>query len=167
MATNMLEKQTPTGPADLTPEQWQGLAQLGTLVNGLGGLLSGPLAGPATETVNKLGALYAENDLPALMEDTVLTWKAMRDSGLMALIRENADFIAETIRLLAPMSGSLVEAVRKMPVESLREDAVQFHRLMVKWRAVSAFIDQHLAGDLAALAVQLTEFVQQNETDAA
>ncbi|MEJ2059521.1 MAG: DUF1641 domain-containing protein, partial [Gammaproteobacteria bacterium] len=39
--------------------------------------------------------------------------------------------------------------------------------LMVKWRAVSAFIDQHLAGDLAALAVQLTEFVQQNETDAA
>ena len=162
------EARTNTGTqAPLSAEQWAGLARLGDLGNRLGALIDGPLAGPATQALEHLGEVDARYDLAALAEKTVATLAALDKAGLLDLIRDNAQFVADSLEVLAPMIDDWLGKIRDLPAAELKADAEFALAMLRKARLVAGFVEDKLAGELAAKTVALTEFMQRNDTDQA
>lgn len=151
----------------LTDEQWAGLARLGDLGNRLGALLDGPLAGPTTVTLNRLGELDGRYDLAALAEKIVGTLAALDRAGLLDRLSDNAQFVADSLEVLAPMLDQWLARVGELPADELKADAEFALTLLRKARLIAGFVDEKLASELTGKAVTLTEFLQRNQTDEA
>ncbi len=151
----------------LTQAQWEGLARLGDLGNRLGTLVDGPMAGPATAGIDRLGALYAQYDLAELGEKLIATVEALERAGLLHLIRENADFIGDSLETLLPLLSQWMEQVARLPVEELKADVEMLFKTMRRLRLMGDFVEENLAGDITAGTVRLSGFLQENETDQA
>lgn len=156
------------GPQDLSPEQWQNLARLADMAGTIDAALRGPLGTPMTELAQTAGDVYAEHDLPGLTREVIETLSALRKAGLLRMLRDNAQPIAETIDLLAPLSGELVTQLRELPLEGLRDELGEWQVLYARLKAMRAFFDgddvaNALTGQLAAAG----EFWQENNVQAA
>jgi Protein of unknown function (DUF1641). len=154
------------GAASLTPEQLQGLAQLGGMVSKVGASLNNGSGGPAASGMRWAGDLYERYDVPELMEDVLGTFKVMRDSGLLALIRDNADLVVQTVDLLKPLAAKMIDAAEDAPLERWVQHLGTADRLLTQARALSQFVDQHLAGELTEMAVKLTALAQETDAEA-
>ncbi|WP_322628724.1 DUF1641 domain-containing protein [Halothiobacillus sp.] len=151
----------------LTPEQWQGLAQLGDLGNKIGLLFDGPLAGVTTSEVNRLGDLAAHYDLPALGEHLIETLDACERAGLLRLIRENAAFIASSLETLQPLMAQWMVDLNQMPVDDLKADVASLFTTLRRMRHIGEFIETQLGGELTAGIVHGSAFLERNATDQA
>lgn len=142
---------------ELSPEQWQGLARLADLINAL----SGPFAGPLTTTVERTLGLASRHDLVRLLETMIETTEALRASGLLKQIGDNADLMADSIRQLSPLLNTLPEKLDALPLAQLRHDLDRLHRLLDKAELFSDYATAHLAGPAVRWSVDVTEFAQQ------
>lgn len=161
----------PTTPqnatAPLTQEQWNGLARLGDLGNRIGAWMDGPLGGPATETIQRLGELDAEYDLAPLAEKTVAMLHALNRAGVLDMIRDNTPFLTRSLATLQPWITQWLERAGELPAEDLKADVAFALGLLRKTRIVSEFVDEKLAGELTGKLVDATAFVQAHHTDEA
>lgn len=151
----------------LTDQQWAGLARMGDLGNRLGALLDGPLGGPATAALDRLGAVDGRHDLPALTEKLIDTLAALERAGLLDLVRDNAQFVADSIEVLKPALDQWLARIGELPAAELRADAQFALTLLRKARLIAGFAEDKLAGELTGKAVGLVEFMQHNDTDEA
>jgi hypothetical protein len=117
----------------LTEAQWQGLARLGDLGNRLGELVEGPLAGPTTAALDRLGEISMRYDLEALAAEVLDLLEVFQRAGLLQLARDNAEFVGKSLELLAPLLAQWIEQASKMPFEETKADiavlAAGMHRL--------------------------------------
>lgn len=58
-------------------------------------------------SLDRIMGLSARHDLAALAEEVLETTETLHESGLLALLRENAVLLVDSIHLLAPMLGTL------------------------------------------------------------
>lgn len=151
----------------LSAEQWAGLARLGDLGNRLGDLIDGPLRGPATAALDRIGELDGRHDLTALAEKLITTLDALNRAGLLDLLRDNAQFAADSLEVLAPMLNQWLERINRLPADEIKADAAFALTLLRKARLIAGFIEDKLAGELTGRAVGLAEFMQRNQTDEA
>ncbi len=151
----------------LTPEQWAGLARLGDLGQRIGGLIDGPAAGPATAALDRIGELDGQYDLVALTEKLIDTVSALDRAGLLDLIRDNAQFVSDSMEVLRPMATQWMERIREVPVDELKADAAFALDMLHKARLMASFIEANLSGGLTGKTVELTAFIEQNQTDKA
>lgn len=157
----------PYDDTPLTNAQWAGLARLGDLGNRLGPLLDGPLAGPAGAKLEQLGEFDAEHDLTDLAAEFIQTVSALRQAGLLRLIRDNAQFIADSLEVIAPLATQWMEQLSRLPADEFKTDAAFALQLLRKTRLLGEFAQQHLAGELTGHMSETTEFIQRNRTDKA
>lgn len=158
---------SPQGLEDLSPEQWQGLARLADMANGIDAALRGPLGAPMTELAQTAGDVYAEYDLPGLANELIETLSALRNAGLLKMLRDNAQVIAETIDLLIPLSGELIAQLRELPLDGLRKELGEWQALYAKLKALRAFFDGDTANALTGQLVAAGQFWQENNLEAA
>jgi len=158
---------TDQGRQGLTAEQWQGLARLADVAGAVDAALRGPLGAPAAELAQTAGEVYAEHDVPALAREVVETLAAWRDAGLLQTLRDNAQPIAETLALLAPLAGELVAQLRDLPLAKLRDELGEWQTLYAKLKAARAFFDGDVADALTGQLVEAGQFWQENNLEAA
>lgn len=151
----------------LTEAQWAGLARLGDLGNRLGALLDGPLAGPATAGLDRLGELGSRYDFETLGVAVLDLVEALHRAGLLRLWRDNAEFIGSSIETLAPVLSEWIEQAARMPLDDTRADIAALLRWMHRLRVFGEFVETELSSELASGAVDLTTFLQQNDTEPA
>ncbi|HKK05509.1 MAG TPA: hypothetical protein VKA50_06630 [Gammaproteobacteria bacterium] len=154
------------GPQGLTAEQWQGLARLADLAGAVDTALRGPLGAPAAELAQTAGEVYAEHDLPALAREVIETIAAWREAGLLQTLRDNARPIAETLALLAPLTGELIAQLRDLPLDKLRDELGEWQTLYAKLKAARAFFDDEVADALTGQLVEAGRFWQENDLEA-
>lgn len=146
--------QTKTDASALTQEQWAGLATLGQAINGL----SGPLSGPATAWIDRAMAAEQRDDLGGLLGELIATGVALRDSGLLALLREQAPLIVETLRALGP----LVTELQQVPVNELLTTLSELRGWI---RRLEAFAREHLAEPATRWTDEAAAFAADNDLD--
>ncbi|MEJ2479582.1 MAG: DUF1641 domain-containing protein [Acidihalobacter sp.] len=151
----------------LSDAQWAGLARLGDLGDRLGPLLDGPLAGPAGAKLERLGEFDAEHDLTELAAAFIQAVSALNQAGLLRLIRDNAQFIADSLEVIAPLAAQWMEQLSRLPADEIKTDAAFALQLLRKTRLLGEFAQQHLAGELTGHMNEATEFIQRNQTDKA
>jgi uncharacterized protein YjgD (DUF1641 family) len=166
MANNKATSTAQMGIAGLSADELKGLAQLGGMVGKLGEALSNGAAGAAAGAVHWAGDVYERYDLPELLEEALAALKAMRDSGLLALIRDNAGLVMETLDLLKPLAGKAVAAAGDAPLERWKQHAATLDRLLLQARALGEFVDRHMAGELTRLVVELTALSEETDAEA-
>jgi hypothetical protein len=153
----MNQATAPTAPPDaLSPEQWQGLARLADLVNAV----SGPFAGPMTGALDRTLGMANRHDIGDLAEAVLDTAEALRASGLLALLRDNADLLAQSIRLLVPLLARLPETLNGLPLEELKQDVERLHRLMDKTDLLGEYVAEYFAGPAVRMSVDAADFAR-------
>ena len=162
-----MNQQANTHDEPLTQAQWEGLARLGDLGNRLGALIDGPMAGPATAGVDRLGQLYARYDLLTLGENLIATLDTLERAGLMRLVRENAQFLGDSVDTLVPLLSQWMEQISQLSVEDLKADIDMLFKTLRRMRLMGDFVEEHLAGELSANTIRLSGFLQENETSQA
>ncbi|APZ43576.1 hypothetical protein [Acidihalobacter ferrooxydans] len=163
-----MEAQAKSGnDSPLTAEQWAGLARLGDFGNKLGALTDGPLAGAATAVIDRFGELDGRYDLATLAEKLVATVATLERAGLLDLVRENAQFIADSLEVLTPMLDDWLGRIKELPASEFKADAEFVLALLRKTRVIAGFVEDKLAGELTGKTAALTEFMQRNDTDQA
>lgn len=151
----------------LTQAQWAGLARLGDLGNRLGALIDGPLAGPTTAGIDRLGKLYARYDLVELADKLIATVDALERAGLLRLLRDNAEFIGDSLDTLVPVLSKWLGDIAQRPIDDLKADVETLFKTLRRLRLMGDFVEENLAGELTAGTVRLSGFLQENETDQA
>ena len=149
---------------ELTAQQLAGLARLGDLVFGLTAAPAGA-QGALGEALVRGGDWYARYDLPALAESTLGALDALHRAGLLDAVRDNAAFVAESLATLTPMLGQWTEAAKNIPWQRLQQHARTADRLLTQLEAISTFVDQHLAGKLVELGVEMGQLWADTEAD--
>lgn len=157
----------PQGAQDLSPEQWQGLARLADMAGSIDAALRGPLGTPMTALAQTAGDVYAENDLPGLTREVIETFSALREAGLLKMLRDNAQLIAESLDLLIPLSGDLLAKLRDLPLEGLRQELDEWQALYAKLKAARAFFDGDVANALTGQLASASQFWQENNMESA
>jgi uncharacterized protein YjgD (DUF1641 family) len=142
----------------LSEQQWQGLARLADMLNA-----APALAAPMSEGLEGLLRLSARYDLPRLSEALLETGEALRDSGLLRFLSENATLIAETLQLLLPLAGAAQAKLDEIPLREFKQDLARLHRLLDKADLLAEYSSQHLAGPLAEWSVEAADFAQREE----
>lgn len=163
----MNHESSPTAPSwpGLTPDALRGLSRLGAIVNQFEATMGSGMGEAAVAGARRAGDLYEHYDVLALLDEGLATLKVARESGLLALIRDNADFFVQSIALLKPMLASLFEPGRDTTWMKWKQHVATIDRLLTQIRQVSEFYDQHLAGEMAAKVAGLTELVQETDAD--
>lgn len=151
----------------LTPEQWQGLGRLADWVVALDPLTRGPTALATVNAVTGLAQLYARYDLAHLAEETLGALQALSDSGLLAMLRDNAASAAQSLQLFAPVLEQITAYLKRVPLDQLKADLTLIHQLLSKLRALSTFVDEHVADDLSVAGARLGEALATNDPGAA
>lgn len=151
----------------LSPEQWQNLARLADMAGAVDDAMRGPLGAPVTELATSAGEVYAEHDLAGLTRELIETLSALREAGLLQLLRDNARTIAETIDLLVPLSGEMIARVRDLPLDGLREELGEWQALYTKLKATREFFDGDVASALTGQLANAGRFWQENHLESA
>lgn len=165
--TNNSSAQGQQATQGLSAEQWQGLARLADMAGAIESAVRGPLGAPVTEVIQTVGEIDAEHNLPGLTRELIETLAALREAGLLKILRDNASLIVETIELLAPLSGKLVAQLREVPLDGLREELSEWQALYARLKALRAFFDSNVSNALTGQLVTVSEFWQKNNLEAA
>ena len=155
------------GGGEFTPRQMQGLARLGDLVFELDQALAGPLGGVAAGGLNRGLDLFVRYDVPELVEPWLQTLRVLNDSGLLALLRDNAYLIRETLAAAEPALERLAAHLRTLSPEELETELKSLWHTLKAWEQASRFASQALAPEVSRFLVRTGEFIQQNRTDEA
>lgn len=147
----------------LTEEQLSGLARLGDIGNRLGLLLDGPLAGPIASLTTQAGELSAQHDIPAITISLLEAADALYQAGWFALIRDQAEFVSNSLVTLTPLFKQLVEILETFPLEKTRADIEWLFEQLERGQTISSFVKEKWSNDLADYVVKGTEFAQREE----
>lgn len=153
--------------AALTERQLSGLALLGELGARLGEAWRPEFAQPLAQAAQKAGDFYERHDVVGLADEVLSTLGALRDSGLLAAVRDNAAFLAESWQQLQPMLQQLLPLAQSIPWATLKQDMAMLMALLEKLRAFGEFFDQHLAAQTAETLSELGDLWQRTQLDAA
>lgn len=151
----------------LTDEQWAGLARIGDLGARLGQVLDGPSAEVFTGGIDRVGRLASRYDVMGLAESLIATLDQLERAGLLAMVRENAQFVGASAETLLPLLSRWLQQLAALPVEEIKADVENLFSLLRKLRTVGDFMEKRLAGDITAGAVSVSEFLRANHTDEA
>lgn len=155
------------GAAGLNERQLGGLALLGEIGARLGEAWRPEFAQPLTQAVRKAGDFYERHDIAALADELLCALGALRDSGLLAAVRDNAAFIAESWQQLQPMLQQLLPWLQSIPWATLRQDLALLSGLLQKLRALGEFYNQNLAAQTTETLSELGDLWQRTQLDAA
>ncbi|WP_414039769.1 DUF1641 domain-containing protein [Acidithiobacillus sp. M4-SHS-6] len=148
-----------------TAEQWAGLARLGDLASGAESFMNSPAGNLPMELALKAGTWNERYDLAESVEELLDTLKVLRDSGILSLIRENAAFLTESIRLLAPLIPGILENLRKIPLDEAMSALQLFSEIMPKLNAVMDFLKGPAGGAVVAKVKELGDIWQETSAD--
>lgn len=151
----------------LTDEQWAGLARIGDLGARLGQVLDGPSAGVLTGGVDRIGQLSARYDVVGLAESVIATLDQLERAGLLAAVRDNAQFVSASAETLLPLLSNWLQQLSALPVEEIKADVENLFSMLRKLHTVGDFVEKRLAGDITAGAVSFSDFLRINHTDEA
>ena len=163
MSTTASKGQIRDQSIPLTDEQIAGLARLGDIGNQLGLLLDGPLAGPIASLTTQGGELYARYDVPAITQSVLEAADALHRAGWFAFIKDNAEFVAQSIETLEPLIRQWIDASGKVSTEKMKTDLKWLMELLSRGREISEFVQAQWSSDLAEYVVAGTQYVQQQE----
>ncbi|MHB8886592.1 MAG: hypothetical protein ACYC5H_16215 [Methylovirgula sp.] len=151
----------------LSAGQLPGLALLNEIGVRLGEAFQPEFATPLAATMQRAGDLFEKHDLLGLLDDVLATLGALRSSGLLAIVRDNAAFVAESWQQLQPVALQLLDATQQVPWATLKQDLATLSDLLSKLHAIDAFFSTHLASRATETVVELGELWQRTELDAA
>lgn len=152
--------------ATLTPAQWAGLARLGDLGQRLGETVdSGPVGQILADGLNRLGPLTARGELTETLTALMEAVEALHRAGLLHWIRDNAEFVGNSLDTLAPLFEDVLARLGRMPLDALEQEASALIGQVRRLSRLADFIEQNLGGELAENAVRIAEFVRQEGTE--
>jgi uncharacterized protein YjgD (DUF1641 family) len=141
-------------------EQIEGLAFLGELAFGIKHALEGTLGETATTAIVRTGGWFGRYDLPELLEESLDTLSTLRDSGVLAMLRDNTGITAETLRMVVPLVMDWLAGMQAGGVVSLQADLKATRAALHKLRLLGEFIDENFGDDLAVQFVKLANSAQ-------
>jgi len=140
----------PDATPPLSAAQWQGLARLGDIANLVASAMQTPAGGLLAEQADRVAEGYLLNDVPELLHDVLATLRSLRDSGVLDLLRENADVFMQTLELARPLLDAAWSRLDGLDLEAVRSDVQFAAATLRKARTISGFVDANLSEDLAA-----------------
>ncbi|MHB0992311.1 MAG: hypothetical protein ACYC3O_04865 [Burkholderiales bacterium] len=155
------------GIKNLDNRQLEGLKFLGEIGARLAEGWQPEFAQPLTHAVHNAGCLYERHDLPNLLEETLATLTVLRNSGLLAGIRDNAVFIAESMHQLQALLPPVLQWSQQISWETLRQQMAAFQHVVDTLQAINEFYQQNLAAGVTEGLVELGGVWQQTGLDAA
>lgn len=155
------------GINNLDSRQLQGLKFLGEIGARLAEGWQPEFAQPLTAAVHNAGSLYERHDIPGLLEETLAAMTALRNSGLLAGIRDNAVFIAESLHQLQVLLPPVLHWSQQIPWDTLRQQMAAFQATVDKFQAINEFYQQNLAAGVTEGLAELGAVWQQTGLDAA
>lgn len=158
---------TPITLQNLNPRQLGGLIFLGDIGARLAEAWQPEFAQPLTEAVRHAGGLFERHDLPGLLDDTLSALGALRKSGLLASVRDNAAFIADSWEQLQPLMLQVLQIAQQVPWADLQQDMASVHATIDKLHALVAFYEQNLAAHVTETIVEMGVVWQETRLEAA
>jgi uncharacterized protein YjgD (DUF1641 family) len=155
---------TPT-PSPLTSEQWAGLARLGDLVQGLEFLMRSPASTVPVDLARKAGDWNERLALDETLLNVAETLQSLRQAGVLHLLRENAGFVVESIRLLAPLLPKLLETMKALPTQDLLRAARTLLEILSKVQALTDFLQGAAGKDLVAALRRMGDLWEETRAD--
>ncbi len=146
---------------DIDVRQLEGLKFLGEIGARLAEGWQPEFAQPLTSVVYEAGELYERHDLPGLLEETLSTLAVLRESGLLAGIRNNAVFIAESMQQLQTMLSSILQMQQEFSLETIRQQLAALQSVVDKFKAISEFYEQNMAARITEGIAELGTVWQQ------
>lgn len=162
--------QTASDPAmlqGLNQRQLNGLAFLGEIGAKLSEVWQPAFVQPLTDAVQNMGNLFERHDIAGLLVELTSTLNALRQSGLLAFIRNNAAWLAESGEQLSPILLQGLQTAREIPWATLRQDMATASALLSKLHALAEFYEQYWAAHLTEKLVEAGTVWQQQDLDAA
>lgn len=162
--------QTPNDPAalqGLNQRQIGGLAFLGEIGAKLSEVWQPEFAQPLTEAVQNIGNLFERHDIPGLLVELASTANALRQSGLLAFVRNNAAWITESGGQLSPLLLQGLQSAREIPWDTLRQDMATASALVSKLHTLAEFYEQYWAAHMTEKLVDIGTLWQQQNLDEA
>lgn len=152
--------------AMLTPTQWAGLARLGDLGQRLGETVdSGPVGQVLADGLDRLGPIAARGELTETLTALMDAVEALHRAGLLHWIRDNAEFVGNSLDMLAPLLEDALARLGRMPLETLGREASGLIDQVRRLSRLADFVEQSLSGELAENAVRIAEFVRREDTE--
>lgn len=145
----------------LTEEQWQGLARLADISNLFSSLMGTPVGGMLTEETGRLADVYTRNSIPELLQDVVETVRSLRESGLLDMLKDNADLIAQTVNLSRLMLDETWSRLDAVEIDAIREDLEFGRSALRKTRLLAEFVEVNLSAEAVSGLAGLLEFATQ------
>ncbi|MBN2680314.1 DUF1641 domain-containing protein [Acidithiobacillus montserratensis] len=149
----------------LTPEQWAGLARLGDLAHGSASFMESPAGNLPMDLALKAGRWDERFNLEGSIEELLETLKVLRESGLLALIRENAAFLAESVELLKPYVPILLAKLHELPLAEWMSALQLLGEIVPKLNAVLEFMQGPAGGAVVAKVKELGDLWQETSAD--
>ncbi len=137
-------------PSPLSAEQWAGLARLGALVHEGEQALGQPATQSLVGFLRKLGDANERYALDDTLTEVLETLTALRESGVLRWIRENAGLVTETLALLRPFIPEILESLKSISAKELLEALKTLGTLLAKMHALEAFLGGEAGQDLVS-----------------
>ena len=151
----------------LNQRQLGGLAFLGEIGAKLAEVWQPEFAQPLTEAMQNIGNLFELHDFPGLLEELSSTLNALRQSGLLAFVRNNAVWVSESGEQLYPLLLQGLQTAREIPWDALRQDMATVSTLVSKLHALAEFYEQYWAAHMTEKLVDIGTLWQQQNLDEA
>jgi len=153
----------PDATPPLSAAQWQGLARLGDIANLVASAMQTPAGGLLAEQADRVAEGYVRNDVPELLHDVLATLRSLRDSGVLDLLRENADLFMQTLELARTLLDAAWSRLDGLDLEAVRNDVQFAAATLRRARTVSEFVDANLSEDLAAQLSTVLELASRED----
>ena len=151
------------GTQNLTPQQWQGLARLADMVNNIDSSLQGSSGNPFTGAVQELSQSVSDYDLPTLLISALESLKAYQESGLLKKAQDNAALINDSIDLLTPLTGELVEKLKEFSFAEIKQELTELRTVYKKIAISWQLLEKYFVPEISQNLIDSAAFWQENE----
>lgn len=152
-------------PSPLSADQWAGLARLGVLVHEGEQALGHPATQSLVGFLCKLGDANERYALDDTLTEVLETLKALRESGVLRWIRENAGLVTETLALLRPFIPEILESLKSISAKELLEALKTLGTLLAKMHALEAFLGSETGEDLVSALRRAGDLWEETRAD--
>jgi uncharacterized protein YjgD (DUF1641 family) len=155
----------PAGVPVLTKEQWAGLARLGDLAHGLESFMGSPASALPMGLARKAGDWNERYALDENLRELLETLQSLREAGILRLLRENAAFLVESLRLLAPLLPQLLEDLKAFPIAELLRTVQKLAETAPKIQALFDFLQGPAGTELVSALRRIGDLWEETRAD--
>ena len=149
----------------LSPEQWAGLARLGDMVSGAESFLGSPASSAVMGLALRFGDWNERYQLDASVEELLSTLNALRDTGILKWVRDNAQFVRDNVALVEEFFPQILNVMQEIPWTVLPQALAVLGNVLPRLQALWNFLQTDAGNDLVAQLKKLGDLWEETRAD--